>query len=265
VTAADFMRFLVRWQRAVPGTRLHGLDGCLKVVEQLQGYELPAAAWEEDVLPARVARYRRDLLDQLCLSGEVAWGRLSRHPALQDRDEGEGPARRVRANRIAPTTLALREELDWLLQLGRSGEAQPLDRLSANARQVLSALEAHGAAFFPDLRRATGRLPAELEDALWELLAAGLVTSDGYDNLRAVLDPKRRRGESGRLRPRQAAGRWALLRPSVSSERGDNLELLARQLLTRWGIVFRDLVVREPLIPAWREVLIALRRLEDRG
>ena len=265
VSAADFMRFLVRWQRAVPGTRLHGLDGCLKVVEQLQGYELPAAAWEEDVLPARVSRYRRELLDQLCLSGEVAWGRLSRHPALEERDEEDGPARRVRASRIAPPTLVLREELDWLLQLGRPGEAQPLDRLSANARQVLSALEAHGAAFFPDLRRATGRLPAELEDALWELLAAGLVTSDGYDNLRAVLDPKRRRGESGRLRPRQAAGRWALLRASVSSERGDCHELLARQLLTRWGIVFRDLVVREPLIPAWREMLIALRRLEDRG
>ncbi len=265
VTAADFMRFLVRWQRTARGTRLHGLDGCLKVVEQLQGYELPAAAWEEDVLPARVTRYQRDLLDQLCLSGEVAWGRLSRHPALEERDEDDAAVRRVRANRVAPTTLALREELDWLLQLGRSGAEQQLDRLSANARQVLSALETHGAAFFPDLRRATGRLPAELEDALWELLAAGLVTSDGYDNLRAVLDPKRRRGESGRLRPRQAAGRWALLRPSVASEAGDPHELLARQLLARWGVVFRDLMAREPLVSAWRDVLIALRRLEDRG
>ena len=126
--------------------------------------------------------------------------------------------------------------------------------------------EAQGASFFADLERSTGRLASEVEDALWELVAAGLVTADGFENLRALLDPRRRRGQ-GRARsarPRHAPGRWALLRHTGGAPEG-HAEVFARQLLLRWGVVFRDLAVRETIAPAWRDLLVALRRLESRG
>ncbi len=127
-------------------------------------------------------------------------------------------------------------------------------------------MRSHGASFFPDLTRSTGRLSSEVEDALWELVAAGLVTADGFENLRSLVDPKRRRGEGrGRYaRPRHAAGRWALLRPPVEPA-GAPHEAFANQLLLRWGVVFRDLLARETLAPAWRDLLVVLRRLEARG
>ncbi len=130
---------------------------------------------------------------------------------------------------------------------------------------MLEALEKRGASFFAELQRATGRLASEVEDALWELVAAGLVTADGFENLRSLIDPKRRRGEGrGRhARPRHAAGRWALLRHGPP--RTDSTGVLARQLLRRWGVVFRDLLAREPMPAAWRDLLVELRRMEARG
>jgi ATP-dependent Lhr-like helicase len=105
-----------------------------------------------------------------------------------------------------------------------------------------------------------------VEDALWELVTAGLVTADGFENLRALLDPKRRRGEGrGRTaRPRHAPGRWDLLRHTAVAPE-DYAESFARQLLLRWGVVFRDIAYREPLAPSWRDLLGVLRRLESRG
>lgn len=255
VTAADFIRFLCRWQHLVPGTRLHGADGTLQVIRQLQGYEIPAAAWEQQVLSRRIAGYSPDLLDQLCLSGEVMWGRLSPHPAF-DQEE----PRRVRPTRTAPLSLFLREHADWLLKRVRT--ESPV--LTHQAREVYSEITRRGASFFADLVRATGRLPTEVEDALWELVSAGLVTADGFENLRALLDPKRRRGEGrGRYaRPRHAAGRWALL---PAGENEPNIEALAGQLLDRWGVVFRDILAREPLALAWRDLLVVYRRMEARG
>ena len=261
VTTADFMRFLHRWQHIAPGTQLHGADGVLHVVRQLQGFEISAAAWEAEVLPGRVARYTPDLLDQLCLSGEVMWGRLSPHPAFENEDDSR--PHRVRPTRVAPLTLFLREDAEWLL----SGPQPASDAsLSHPAREVLAELQRRGASFFPELSRATGRLASEVEDALWELVAAGLVTADGFENLRALLDPKRRRGEGrGRLaRPRHAAGRWALLR--TAGPAGEiSPASFARQLLQRWGVVFRDLAKRESLSPPWRDLLVELRRMEARG
>jgi len=182
------------------------------------------------------------------------WGRLSPHPAL----ETEG-SRRVRPTRVAPLAIFLREDAARLLP------AAPAETpLSHHARDVLAALESRGASFFNELVRSTGRLASEVEDGLWELVAAGRVTADGFENLRALIDPKRRRGEGrGRFaRPRHAAGRWALL------ERGTehvSPEFFAKQLLDRWGVVFRDLLARETLAPAWRDILIELRRMEARG
>jgi ATP-dependent Lhr-like helicase len=262
VTTAEYYAFLNRWQHLAPGTQMHGVDGTLQVIRQLQGCEFAAAAWETIILPRRVAKYQPEYLDQLCLSGEVSWGRLSPHPAFEREDE-DHRSRRVRPTRVAPLAVFLREDAPWLLA---TPQPSPRESLSHPGREVLAAIETHGASFFTDLARATGRLASEVEDALWELVAAGLVTADGFENLRALLDPKRRRGEGkGRsARPRHAPGRWALLRHTGAAPEGHS-ETFARQLLTRWGVVFRDVAVREPLAPAWRDLLVVLRRMESRG
>jgi ATP-dependent Lhr-like helicase len=255
VTTAEFVRFLFRWQHAAAGTQLHGADGVLEVIRQLQGFEIPSAAWEADILPRRVHRYEPELLDRLCLSGEVMWGRLSPHPAF----EGD-QARRVRPTRVAPLALFLREDAAWLL--GTSPPPPPA--LSHGAHDVLRHIEQRGASFFAELVRATGLLASQVEDALWELVAAGLLTADGFENLRALIDPKRRRGEGhGRhSRPRHAAGRWARLRGAPGQP---SVDRFAEQLLARWGIVCRDLAVRETLAPPWRDLLLVLRRREAQG
>jgi ATP-dependent Lhr-like helicase len=258
VTAADFERFLQRWQHVSRGSQLHGADGLLQIIRQLQGYEIPAAAWEPDVLARRIAKYDPEFLDDLCLSGEVMWGRLSAHPAFAEN-------RRVRPTRVAPISLYLREDADWLMEQTNPAN---LPALSHVAREVLQTLEHEGSSFFLDLVRHTGRLASEVEDGLWELVAGGVVTADGFDNLRALIDPKRRRGEGrgGRKRPRHAAGRWALVRhspPPVAPEQ--RIDRFARQLLVRWGVVLRDLIVRETLAPPWRDLLPVLHRMEAKG
>jgi ATP-dependent Lhr-like helicase len=255
VSAAEFLRFLVRWQHVAPGAQLHGADGLLQVIGQLQGYEIPSAAWESQILPRRIANYEPGLLDQLCLSGEVMWGRLSPHPAFET-----ATPRKVRPTRVAPLAIFLREDAAWLT----GGRELDEPALSHAAREVLAEIERRGASFFNELPRATGRLASEVEDGLWELVAAGLVTADGFENLRSLVDPKRRRGEGrGRqARPRHAAGRWALLRFDESAL---DVERFAAQLLLRWGVIFRDLLARESLAPAWRDLLVILRRMEARG
>jgi ATP-dependent Lhr-like helicase len=163
---------------------------------------------------------------------------------------------------VAPLAIFLREDAGWLMA-GRSVECPAL---SHPAGEVLAELERRGASFFNELARATGRLPSEVEDGLWELVAAGLVTADGFENLRALTDPKRRRGEGkGRTaRPRHAAGRWALLHGPAPAAEMDHWRF-AEQLLLRWGVVFRDLMAREPLAPPWRDMLVVLRRMEAQG
>jgi len=222
---------------------LHGVEGTLQVIQQLQGLEWPAAAWESEVLPRRIAGYDPALLDELCLSGEVMWGRLSPHPAFERESDGEG--RRVRPTRVAPLAVFLREDADWLLA---SPEPQPVEALSHPAREVLAAL---GRAAHPSSMSSfatPNASPREVENALWELVAAGLVTADGFENLRALLNPHRRRI----ARPRHAPGRWALLRHGEGPP-PEFVERFARQLLQRWGVVFRDIAARETLSPPWRE------------
>jgi ATP-dependent Lhr-like helicase len=260
VTAAQFHKFLARWQHLTASARLHGADGALQIVRQLQGFEIPAAAWEESVLSRRISEYAPENLDDLCLSGEVAWARLSPHPALVDAD------RRVRPTRIAPISFFAREDADWLIDPS-FGLVETVG-LSHPAREVFDALSTRGASFFADLVRETRRLPSEVEDALWELTAGGLVTADGFENLRALIDPKRRRGEGrGQLRrPRHAAGRWALVtRSATVIAPEDRVRKFAGQLLLRWGVLFRDLLARETVSPPWRELLPVLRRMEAQG
>jgi len=269
VNAATFMRWLFRWQHLSPGSQARDEHGVLEVLRQLQGFEIPASAWERQILARRISNYDPKLLDQLCLNGSVGWGRLSPHPAMLEESAGSG--RRVVPTSVAPITFFVREDADWMslpsVRSTRENAAKETSGLSAGAREVLAFLSSRGASFFADVVRGTGKLKAEIETALWELVAAGLVTADGFDNLRALLDPKRRAGQgTGKsIRPRHSAGRWSLLYPPEAGDGSHSLEAVCRVLLARYGVVFRELLARESMLPRWRELLIAFRRLEDRG
>jgi ATP-dependent Lhr-like helicase len=267
VTARDFIRFLLRWQHVTADTRREGSRGVLAVVEQLQGFELAAGAWEKAVFPARVTGYRREWLDEVCLDGGVAWGRLS------VRGEADEPPRRAGApSRATPVTLTIRDDLPWLLRAAR-GEHQPADPGPGSTSDVLDALRQRGALFPPDLESLTGRLPSEVEEALWDGVARGLVTADGFRAVRTLFArramqnaPGRRRLRRGSQLSSRTAGRWSLLpEPPADCDPDDLAEAVAEQLAARWGVVFRDLLARENLAVPWREVLWALRRMEARG
>ncbi|MGH9468915.1 MAG: DEAD/DEAH box helicase [Terriglobia bacterium] len=263
VTAAQFLGWLAGWQHVAPGTQTAGARGVLEVVRQLQGFEAPANTWESQILPPRIAGYDPRSLDELCLAGAIGWGRLSPHPALLD--DGVERSRRISPSSVAPLTFFVREDADWIVQ--RNGHNHNGERLSPGAREALEFLRQSGASFFPEIVRGTGRLKAETETALWELVAAGSVTADGFDNLRALIDPKRRAGQGrGRdLRPRNSAGRWCLLPAGTGADPVRSVEAACGVLLGRYGIVFRDILARESVMPRWRELLPALRRLEARG
>src|SRR5262249_46200357 len=177
VSAADLMRFFFRWQHVHPGTRLHGRHGLLAVLGQLEGVELPARAWESQVLPARISGYEPDDLEHLCLSGVVAWGRLRAAPP-PDETALRAPGR------AAPLAFVLREHLHCLL--GPPGEPPTLPR---DAQLVHEVLVRRGASFGADIVRATSLMPAAVDAALWTLVACGRVTGDGIAGLRLLIDP----------------------------------------------------------------------------
>jgi ATP-dependent Lhr-like helicase len=285
VSAADFIRFLLRWQHVHPGTHLHGREGLLQVIGQLQGLELPAPSWERTVLPARIAHYNPADLEALCLSGEVAWARLRLQPASADigaelvSPAGPRARRRGAPTRSAPLTFVLREDLLSFLEAGPADPAA-VEGLSPAARDVAGHLARRGASFLPDIARATGRLPAQAEGALWELVARGLVTGDGIAGLRALLKPEEKRRLPHRRSPMFRGrvlrerliplGRWGLLHPVGAGDAPRPLreaveEAMARQVLRRYGVVFRELLTRDGRAPAWRLLLGIYRRLEARG
>ena len=270
VTAQDFMRFLLRWQRVAPDTQREGRAGLAATIAQLQGFEVPVAAWESDTLPGRVSGYHAAWLDQLCLSGEVAWARLR----VRDASDDESAARNSAfPSRATPVTLLMRADMAWLLQAVRA-EARPVEPGSGAAREVLMALRSHGALFTSDIATATRRLPSEVEAGLWDGVARGLVTADGFAAVRGLLVGRRWSGPQARRRGLRRGvsalssgeGRWSLVPEAMPVEDTDELaEAVAEQLLVRWGVVFRDLLVREtPALP-WRDILWALRRMEARG
>ncbi len=276
VTAQDFMRFLLRWQHVAPGTRQEGRRGVLAVISQLQGFELAAGAWEPAILAQRVEGYRREWLDDLCLSGDVAWGRLSLRAA--DADPGK-PSRGLAPSRVTPITLAVRADMPWLLRAAR-GERRPAEPGPGRTRDVLDALAEHGALFQSDLGARAGRLPTEVDEALWDGVARGLITADGFRSVRVLLrrnrlarTPERRSLRRAGIPGTSSAGRWSLLHDPIGAEgqdgrppdRDELAEAVAEQLAARWGVVFRDLMARENLAVPWREVLWAFRRMEARG
>jgi ATP-dependent Lhr-like helicase len=286
VSVSDLIRFLCDWQHVRPGTQLAGRDGLRAIVEQLQGFEAAAGAWEQEILPARLADYEPAWLDELCLGGELTWGRF------ECRSEGtQSPTR------AAPIGIGMRRDLGWLLgprpsdgadvaAVATAPELRLVQDLSTKARDVLTFLQSRGASFLEDIVHGARRLRAEVEEALWELVAAGRVTADGFAALRALLPTAggggggaRRRWYSKWTRQRAGvgAGRWSLLLPPPQAERDegtaidpalvdeDRVEALARQYVRRWGVVFRDLLRREPHAPPWRDLVRVYRRLELRG
>jgi ATP-dependent Lhr-like helicase len=246
VTAAQFLRFLARWQHASEEHRLSGPRGVAEALGQLAGFETPAWAWEGTILPARVRGYKREWLDQLTLSGELVWARLW--------SAGTGPIRR------APIALVPREDLDAWRGVG-AGIPRP--EPEGTAARVREALASRGAMFFPELLGATGLSPSELQADLEELIGLGWVTCDAYSGLRALLLPPWKR-----LPRNLAVGRWSLLaegRAASSAAAASSAEFIARKLLRRTGVVFRRTLERERQPLPWREIARTLRTLEARG
>ena len=275
VSQEEWHAFLQSWWHAAPGSQRQGRAGLAEVIEQLQGLEQPAGEWER-VFAERVESYRPEWLDDLCLSGEVVWGRLSvvepDDPAASEpRRTGKTPSRRT------PITFMLRQDLPWLLQAHR-GDAAPAEPTNGSGREVLDALRGRGALFHSDLQAITGRLPAEVEEGLWDGVARGLITADGFNAVRSLLNARTRFARRQRPYPRLGSrgrrgtwrqgveGRWTLLPAAPAIDDVEELaETVASQLLLRWGVVFRDVYLGERLAIPWREVLWALRRLEARG
>jgi ATP-dependent helicase Lhr and Lhr-like helicase len=273
LSASDFMRFLFRWHHVTPGDAFRGPGGLLQAVSLLEGVEAPAAGWEQALLPARVQGDVPGLLERACWGGEVAWGRLTlREPKPVGPRRGappEAPPRRPSTvSRVATLSFFRRSHMDALLsaarpELSADGEPWLPEDLAGPALDVGRALIRRGACFFSDLLRTTGRAPEAVEDALWELLARGVVSADAVDNLRVLQSPKRRRQQ--KALKRGGPGRWTLLLPTAVPPADERNRVLAELFLRRWGIVFRDLVVREPLAPPWRVLVALYRRMEARG
>ncbi|RUL75263.1 DEAD/DEAH box helicase [Dyella choica] len=273
VSRRDLMRFLLEWQHATPAAKLRGPDALSALLNQLEGYEAAAGAWESELLASRIEDYSSRWLDELCRSGRIGWNRLR---------SGGGSGGPVRAT---PIVLLPRRQLAvWTAMADRNQEQEAL--LSSRAQAVAEALAAHGALFFDELLDAAHLLRTELEDALGELVSAGRVTSDSFAGLRALLTPAAKRESPRHRRVRrhalseiEDAGRWSLVRklPAVAAPRGeaaasrdgaadDPIEHIARVLLRRYGVVFWKLLEREaPWLPSWRELLRVYHRLEARG
>jgi ATP-dependent Lhr-like helicase len=268
VPAADFMRFLLDWQRVTD--RMEGPDAVAAVVSQLEGFEAAAAAWETEVLPARVSGYEPEWLDDLCRAGRIVWTRLDAPAFDPDRARGPSPVRST------PVTLVGRRNLPVWMTLAKVAKEPP--QISARAQAVSNYLAEHGASFFDDIADGLDQPRTFIEDALRELTAAGVVNSDGFSGLRALLIPAERRKPVGGGRRRRTAafgvedaGRWSLIRrkapaPRSIAEERETVEQIARTLLKRYGVVFWRLLAREAeWLPPWRELLMAFRRLETRG
>jgi ATP-dependent Lhr-like helicase len=268
VAARDFLRFLVRWQRVGADARMQGPDAVEVIVAQLEGFEAAAGAWETEILPARIAEYEPSWLDDQCLAGRIAWARL--RPRNGRANDGERSPAPVRTTPI--TLLARRHAALWTSLAPAPDAARP----SARAQTVIECIRAQGASFFDELAEGTGLLRSQVEGALAELVALGLVTSDSFGGLRALLVPSDRRPGAGRRRRRalfgmEDAGRWALAYRARPSQPGpqagpEAVEHVARRLLLRYGVVFWRLLEREAdWLPPWRDLLRVYRRLEARG
>ena len=275
ISASTFIRFLSRWQHAVSPARLDR-GGLLEIIEQLQGFEAAAGAWEADILPLRIPGYTPGSLDDLSLGGEVVWGRFSRRTSI-----GDSAASKATMSRNVPISFGLREAIEWLLN------DPPEDRPQVGvAAEVMSFLAERGASFLTDITSGLRRLPSDVEAGLWHLVACGLITSDGFSTVRSMVDGTRKsvlRSTRSRRWPRRRSptSRWSLLQgpPPPSSTVGLDGEGVdgaagavesvvrarAMQFLHRYGVVFPEILAREPLAPRWRDLVRVYRQAEARG
>ena len=289
VQASEFLRFLFDWQHVTPPSHMQGSDAIAAILGQLEGFDVPAGAWETEVLPARIAEYDPAWLDEHCLAGRIAWMRLA--PRASDAERGAAPVR--------STPIALLARRNLKLWSGFASSTQTAD-LTAKAQQAVEFIQQHGASFFDEIADGAGLLPNQVEEALAELVALGLVNSDSFGGLRALLIPSDRRRPSARDSRRrrriaifgmQDAGRWTLARKGLGASSAvlggsesalslangnasarpqplasDAIEHICRTLLRRWGVIFWKVLEREPKwLPPWRDLLTCLRRLEARG
>lgn len=266
VTAIQYVSWLLKWQHLAPKTQLKGEQGLLEVIRKLQGFEIPANAWERDIFTKRVEDYDPSMLDRLCLTGVVGWGRISPHRLMNS--EPEINKKRILATSVVPLTFFVREDADWIPTFSEAINEDNLNILTHPAQCIYAYLKQKGASFLADIVRGVGKLKSEIDAGLWELVAAGLITADGFDNLRGLIDPRRRKDKRRHQNIlRFSTGRWSLLRTEeeVSLDHAKHIEAACWMLLKRYGVVFRDVLYREKNIPKWQELLMMFRRLENRG
>jgi ATP-dependent Lhr-like helicase len=268
VPPAQFMRYLFRWQRvAIEGRddRREGEAGLLAVLRELEGFAIPAGAWERDILPLRVKNYVPQDLDKLCAAGRIAWYRPVEVSASEI-TPASGPIRST------PITLVEREALAHWQNRGAAPDST--EDLSSRAQKILESLSQHGASFFDDLLRDTGLLRSDIEQGLGELVSRGRVTSDSFAGVRALITSRKRREKLRQYRRPlvdvDAAGRWSLPRrmhvpETVEALGNPAVDHIAFILLRRYGVVFRKLLERESGLPPWRELFYVYRRMEARG
>ncbi len=279
ITPEQFVRFLTRWQHVAPGSQAMGPAGLQQVIEQLQGWEAAAAAWEPYILAARIRNYQLPWMDRLCHDGEIQWLRL--RPRLSAVDSGDAPEpsnpRGAGMSKATPVSVVCRPDLPWLLAATRGDGVAAVPDVGAVA-EIAAVLTEHGPRFLTELAADTGRLLTDVEKALWDGVGRGLFTADGFDavrNLTAGAAAQRQAARRMRavsklrrsgVRAAHAAGRWSQV-PEVSpvEDRDELAEAVVDQLLQRWGVIFYDLAAHENLALPWRELQWALRRLEDRG
>ncbi|HZX12833.1 MAG TPA: ATP-dependent DNA helicase, partial [Thermodesulfobacteriota bacterium] len=269
VSPADFMRFLFSWHNIHSDEKPEGTEALREILNKLEGVEAPAASWEGGLLPSRMKNYDHLWLDMLCLSGNTVWGRLKRQSYEPNGKKSPSPIK------TTPITLVNRTNLETWKRLS-SYSNNNLGNLSCEASRVLALLIDQGASFFDEIVKKTGLLKVQVEVAIAELVALGMLTSDSYSGLRALLVHSKYRTNKGRQRRRnisfnmEGAGRWSLLsnnsnsRDEKKADSGD-LVTIARVLLRRYGVVFRRLADCENLAPPWRELVRVFRNLEARG
>ena len=284
VTTSDFVRFLLSWQKVAPDQQMEGPQSLLALIEQLEGFEAPAASWEGEIFPSRLLEYDPAWLDALCLSGEVVWARLTPAAATKNGQE------KTRGGPVRTTPIALLRRKDfavWNAAFPRPAVEEIT--FSTVTQVVYDYLKTRGASFFNDIVESTKLLRAQVEESLAELVAHGLVVSDSFTGLRALLTPSNRKTQAGRRKRRDAvyemanAGRWSILQretanaevapatPKRSVASGpaaidqESAEKIARILLKRYGVVFKRLLEREGLTIPWRILLRIYHRLEARG
>lgn len=258
ISCQQFVKWLLKWQHLAPGTQLSGEHGLLEIIKQLQGYEIPAKAWEPEIFAKRLKLYDPSFLDQLCLTGLIGWGRFSSLPKNENR-------RSVTPTSISPISFYLRENAEWLSEVSHKKLIPDLGHV---AQAIYDYLLQNGASFYTDIVAGVAYLKTEVALGLWELVAAGLTTADSFDNLRSLIDPHRRLRKKRYRSSRQHLpinGRWSLIKIIPSTQTEKNREAMCWILLQRYGVVFRELLAREKIILSWRELLPAFQRLEDRG